>query len=85
VNLTQEMVRLARFALGMPGDLHLGERFRFFGELASSLEAGRNGGPRAGLDEKQLYVHQGFFGGEGGTLACETRSASEDGPDGEKH
>jgi hypothetical protein len=42
-------------------DLHLGERFRFFGELASSLETGRNGGPRAGLDEKQLYVHQGFF------------------------
>ena len=42
-------------------DLHLGERFRFFGELASSLENGRNGGPRPGLDEKQLYVHQGFF------------------------
>ena len=32
-------------------DLHLGERFRFFGELASSLETGRNGGPRPGLDE----------------------------------
>jgi hypothetical protein len=42
-------------------DLHLSERFRFFGELASSLETGRNGGPRALLDEKQLYVHQGFF------------------------
>jgi Alginate export len=42
-------------------DLHLGERFRFFGELASSLETGRNGGPRAGLDEEQLYVQQGFF------------------------
>jgi hypothetical protein len=42
-------------------DLHLGERFRFFGELGSSLENGRNGGPRAGIDEKQLYVHQGFF------------------------
>jgi len=41
--------------------LHLGERFRFFGELASSLETGRNGGPRPGLDEEQLYVHQGFF------------------------
>ena len=27
-------------------DLHLGERFRFFGELASSLVDGRNGGPR---------------------------------------
>ena len=42
-------------------DLHLGERFRFFGELASSLENGRNGGPRPGLDEEKLYVHQGFF------------------------
>jgi Alginate export len=42
-------------------DLHLGERFRFFGELASSIETGRNGGPRPLLDEEQLYVHQGFF------------------------
>jgi hypothetical protein len=41
-------------------DLHLGERFRFFGELASSLLNGRNGGPRPGLDEEQVYVHQGF-------------------------
>src|SRR5271170_6964464 len=42
-------------------DLHLGERFRFFGELASSRVNGRNGGPRAGLDEEKMYVHQGFF------------------------
>ena len=42
-------------------DLHLGERFRFFGELASSLVNGRNGGPRATLDEEKMYVHQGFF------------------------
>jgi len=42
-------------------DLHLGDRFRFFGELASSLVDGRNGGPRAGLDEEKMYVHQGFF------------------------
>ena len=42
-------------------DLHLGERFRFFGELASSLVDGRNGGPRHGLDEEKMYVHQGFF------------------------
>ena len=41
-------------------DLHLGERFRFFGELASSLVDGRNGGPRHGLDEEKMYVHQGF-------------------------
>jgi hypothetical protein len=43
------------------GDLHLGERFRFFAELASSLEYGRNGGPRPGLDKETFYVHQGFF------------------------
>jgi hypothetical protein len=42
-------------------DLHLGERFRFFGELASSLVNNRNGGPRAGLDEERFYPHQGFF------------------------
>jgi len=42
-------------------DLHLGERFRFFGELASSLLDGRNGGRRTGLDEEKMYVHQGFF------------------------
>ena len=41
-------------------DLHLGERFRFFGELASSLLDGRNAGPRPGLDEEKIYVHQGF-------------------------
>jgi hypothetical protein len=42
-------------------DLHLGTRFRFFGELGSSIETGRNGGPRPGLDVEKLYVHQGFF------------------------
>ena len=42
-------------------DLHLGERFRFFGELASSLVDGRNGGPRPGIDKEKMYVHQGFF------------------------
>jgi len=41
-------------------DLHLGERFRFFGELASSLLNGRNGGWRTGLDEEKMYWHQGF-------------------------
>ena len=35
-------------------DLHLGERFRLFGELASSLLNERNGGPRPGLDEEKL-------------------------------
>jgi hypothetical protein len=42
------------------GDLHVGERFRLFAELGSSLENGRTGGPRPGLDEEQLYVHQAF-------------------------
>ena len=41
-------------------DLHLGETFRFFGELASSIEDGRPGGPHSS-DEERLYVHQGFF------------------------
>jgi hypothetical protein len=41
-------------------DLHLDERFRFFGELASSLLNGRNGGPRPGVDEETIYVHQAF-------------------------
>jgi hypothetical protein len=42
------------------GDLHLGEHFRFFGELASSLVDGRSGGPRPMIDEEKMYVHQGF-------------------------
>src|SRR5215472_14448118 len=42
-------------------DLHLWDRFRFFGELASSLLNGRNGGLRPGLDEEKMYVHQGFL------------------------
>jgi Alginate export len=42
-------------------DVHLGERLRFFGELATSLLDGRNGGPRPSLDEEKMYVHQGFF------------------------
>jgi len=49
---------MQRYFLHM--DLHLGDRFRFFGELASSLVNGKNGGPRPGLDEEKMYVHQGF-------------------------
>ena len=41
-------------------DLHAGQRFRFFGELNSSLEEGRTGGPRP-LDEDKLDVHRGFL------------------------
>jgi len=40
-------------------DFHAGQRFRFFGELNSSLEDGRTGGPRP-LDKDKLDVHQGF-------------------------
>lgn len=43
------------------GDLHAGSRFRFFGELSSSLENGRTGGPRPIIDEDKLDVHQGFL------------------------
>jgi alginate export protein len=42
-------------------DIHAGQRFRFFGELSSSLEDGRTGGPRPVIDEDKLDVHQGFF------------------------
>lgn len=41
-------------------DLHLGDLFRVFAQLQSSLENGRTGGPRP-TDEDQLEVHQAFF------------------------
>jgi hypothetical protein len=41
-------------------DLHLGERFRLFREIESSLETGRNGGPRSGIDEDKLDIHRAF-------------------------
>lgn len=40
-------------------DLHLGKSFRFFGQLKSGIEVGRNGGPRP-PDEDKLDVHQAF-------------------------
>ena len=40
-------------------DLHLGKSFRFFGQLKSGIESGRNGGPRP-PDEDKLDVHQAF-------------------------
>jgi hypothetical protein len=42
-------------------DFRAGQRFRFFGELCSSLENGRTGGPRPVVDEDKLDAHQGFF------------------------
>jgi hypothetical protein len=50
---------LQRYYLYM--DVHFGERLRFFGELGSSLENSRIGGPRPGLDEDELDLHQGFL------------------------
>lgn len=41
-------------------DLHYGLRWRFFGELDSSLEQGRTGGPRP-VDQNRLDTHQAFF------------------------
>jgi hypothetical protein len=41
-------------------DLHIGERFRLFTDLASGLEYGRDGGPRTAIDRDTLFVHQLF-------------------------
>lgn len=41
-------------------DLHLGERFRLFGDVKSGLENGRNGGPRP-PDEDKLDIEQAFL------------------------
>lgn len=50
---------LQRFLLH--ADFHGGPHLRFFGELSSSLENGRTGGPRPVIDEDKLEIHQGFF------------------------
>lgn len=44
-------------------DLHAGEHLRFFAQLKSSLENGRNGGPRP-TDEDRIDLHQAFADGE---------------------
>jgi hypothetical protein len=41
-------------------DVHLGPQVRFFTQLQSGLEKGRNGGPRP-TDEDRLDLHQAFF------------------------
>jgi len=41
-------------------DWNLGKRIRFFGQLTSAIEAGRNGGPRPMIDEAKLWVEEGF-------------------------
>ena len=42
-------------------DLHMGEQIRLFTQLQSSLENGREGGPRPQIDEDQLDLHQVFL------------------------
>jgi hypothetical protein len=42
------------------GDLHARRRIRFFAQLASNIEAARNGGPRPVIDESKLWFEQAF-------------------------
>ena len=42
------------------GDLHTGERIRFFVQFMSGIETGRDGGPRS-VDKDSLDLNQGFF------------------------
>ena len=41
------------------GDLHVGDKLRFFGQLQSGIETGRLAGPRA-VDQNELDLHQLF-------------------------
>jgi hypothetical protein len=45
--------------ISLYSDWNLGQRVRFFGQLTSAIEAGRNGGPRP-TDEAKLWVEEGF-------------------------
>jgi len=42
------------------GDFHVSRRIRFFAQLTSEIEAGRNGGPRPVIDESKLWFEQAF-------------------------
>jgi len=46
--------------ISLNSDWNLGRRIRFFGQLTSAIEAGRNGGPRPMIDEAKLWVEEGF-------------------------
>ncbi|MGH9793936.1 MAG: alginate export family protein [Candidatus Acidiferrales bacterium] len=48
---------LQRYMLN--ADFHFGRRFRFFGQIKSGIETGRNGGARP-PDEDKLDLHQAF-------------------------
>jgi hypothetical protein len=41
-------------------DLHVSSRIRFFVQLTSDTEAGRNGGPRPVIDESKLFLEEAF-------------------------
>src|SRR5262249_17142479 len=41
-------------------DFHVSHRIRFFAQLTSNLEEGRNGGPRPVIDESKLWFKQAF-------------------------
>jgi len=41
-------------------DIHAAPRIRFFVQLTSDIEAGRNGGPRPVIDESKLFFEEGF-------------------------
>ncbi len=42
------------------GDFHVSRRLRFFAQLTSNIENGRNGGPRPVIDESKLWFKQAF-------------------------
>jgi hypothetical protein len=42
------------------GDFQVNRRVRFFTQLTSNIEAGRNGGPRPIIDESRLWFQQAF-------------------------
>jgi hypothetical protein len=42
------------------GDFRVSRRIRFFAQLTSDIEAGRNGGPRPVIDESKLWFEQAF-------------------------
>jgi hypothetical protein len=46
--------------LSVYGDFHVNPHIRFFAQLTSAIEAGRNGGPRPVIDESKLWFEQAF-------------------------
>jgi hypothetical protein len=46
--------------LSIYADIHAASRIRFFVQLTSDIEAGRNGGPRPAIDESKLLFEEAF-------------------------